>query len=222
VRRLGQRIRSDFVAGLLLVLPITACVWLVWTVLSWSGGLLDAPVKDFASNFVGRWFKPVIVPASKIASLLILLLGLAILGALARNWLGRRLVTLGEKMIVRVPLVGKVYIAVREISEALLGRKASYFNKAVVLEYPRQGIYTIGLVSSESAEGEVQDLTSEEVVNVFVPTTPNPTSGYLLFVPRNQLTYLDMTVEEALKLLISGGILMPSGRKIIPNLGGKR
>lgn len=219
MKRLVHRLRSDFLAGLLIVLPLAASVWLVWTVLSWAGGFLDEPVRAFTERYAGRWFRPLIIPGAKLVSLLILLAGIAILGALARNWLGRRLVGFGERLIVRVPLVGKVYTAVRQIAEALLGRKASYFSKVVVLEYPRKGLYTIGLVSA-TAEGEVQERTRGEVVNVFVPTTPNPTSGYLLLVPKEELTYLDMTVEEALKLIISGGILMPQGRRIVPAAGG--
>ena len=221
MRLIGQRVRSDFVAGLLLVLPVAACIWLAWTVLSWTGGLLAGPVEELTSRFAGRWFKPLFVPASKVVSLLVVLSGIVILGALARNWLGRRLVVFGEGLILRVPLVGKIYTAVRQMSEALLGRKASYFNKVVVLEWPRKGIYMIGLVSS-AVGGELQERTGEELVSVFVPTTPNPTSGFLLLVPEDQLTYLDMTVENALKLIISGGILMPPGRVIIPKAGGER
>ena len=121
---------------------------------------------------------------------------------------GRRLVAIGEAIIKHVPLLNKTYGFMKEISQTLLAGKQTMFQRVVLVEFPRPGIYSIGFVTSET-RGEAQEKTKETVINVFVPTTPNPTSGFLILVPREQLIELDMTVAEGMKMVISGGAVVP-------------
>ena len=131
-------------------------------------------------------------------------------GALFANVAGRFLVRFGEGLVARVPVVRTVYGVLKQIFDAVLAQSANAFREVVLIEYPRRGIWVIGFVTSPT-RGEVQRVTADEMVNVFLPTTPNPTSGFLLFVPRKDCIPLDMTVEEGVKLVISGGIVSPAG-----------
>ena len=117
--------------------------------------------------------------------------------------------------MTRIPLINRIYIAIREISEAILSEKREVFKKAVLIEYPRKGLFTMAFFTQDT-RGPIQDTLKEDVVSVFVPTTPNPTSGYLLFVPKTQVTDLDMSVEDAMKMVISGGSVNLRNRPGLP------
>ena len=130
-------------------------------------------------------------------------------GLFAANYVGKKLIGFGERIVVRIPLVRSIYLTVKQIVDAFMhGGKNMAFKRVVLIEYPRKGIYSIGFITAES-NGEVQAKTKENVMSVFLPTTPNPTSGYLLFVPREDVVVLDMSVEDGLKLVVSGGIIAP-------------
>ena len=137
-------------------------------------------------------------------------------GMLTRNLIGKKLIEFGDRIMARIPIFNRIYTAVQQISQAFLTKKGTVFRKAVLVEYPRKGVYAIGFLTSES-RGEVQERTETEMCNVFLPTTPNPTSGFLLLIPKNEITPLDMTIEEALKLVISGGTVVPD--KALNNQG---
>ena len=115
---------------------------------------------------------------------------------------------MGERFLSRMPVVRSVYGTLKQIFETVLNQSSRSFREVVLVEYPRRGIGAIGFVTGPT-QGEVQERTDEDLVNIFLPTTPNPTSGFLLFVPRKDLIHLDMTVEEGIKLVISGGIVTP-------------
>ena len=131
-----------------------------------------------------------------------------IIGALATGFFARSLVRLGESLVNRLPVVRSVYGATKQIMETVMASQSDAFREVVLIEYPRRGIWAIGFVTG-TTRGEVQNLSSETLINVFVPTTPNPTSGFLLFFPRRDLISLDMGVEEAVKMVVSGGIVTP-------------
>ena len=126
--------------------------------------------------------------------------------------MGRWGVRTGERILNRMPVVRSVYSAIKQIFETILAQQSNAFREAVLIEYPRRGIWAIGFITG-TTKGEVQNLTEEETVNIFLPTTPNPTSGFLLFVPREEVVPLDMSVEEAVKMVISGGIVTPPDRR---------
>jgi uncharacterized membrane protein len=111
-----------------------------------------------------------------------------------------------------MPVIRSVYSAIKQVFETILAQQSNAFREAVLIEYPRRGIWAIGFITG-TTKGEVQNLTLEETVNIFLPTTPNPTSGFLLFVPREEVVPLDMSVEEAVKMVISGGIVTPPDRR---------
>ena len=140
--------------------------------------------------------------------LLITLAFLTLVGFLAAGLAGRTLVQIGERLLSRMPIVRSVYGTLKQIFETVLAQSSRSFREVVLIEYPRRGIGAIGFVTGPT-QGEIQVRSEEELVNVFLPTTPNPTSGFLLFVPRRDLVHLDMTIEEGIKLVISGGIVAP-------------
>jgi uncharacterized membrane protein len=140
--------------------------------------------------------------------LVIALAFFVIVGWFATNFLGRFVIRVYEYVLDRMPVIRNIYGAIKQIFETIAASQSSAFREAVMLEYPRKGVYSIGFVTGRT-EGEVQGHTKAETINVFVPTTPNPTSGYLLFVPKKELIYLDMSVEEAVKLVVSAGIITP-------------
>ena len=139
---------------------------------------------------------------------IVLLVVITLIGALTAGIVGRMVVNLGERILARMPVVRNVYSAVKQILETVLADHSAAFREAVLVEYPRRGIWAIAFITGRT-EGEVQNVTEEECINIFLPTTPNPTSGYLLFVPKKDLVALSMTVEEAIKMVISGGIITP-------------
>ncbi|MFP6761588.1 MAG: DUF502 domain-containing protein, partial [Rhodospirillales bacterium] len=173
-------------------------------------------------NFIDEWVTPLVptkynpetyLPFSLPGlGLLILFISLTLVGALTAGLMGRWVVRTGERILNRMPVVRSVYSAIKQIFETILAQQSNAFREAVLIEYPRRGIWAIGFITG-TTKGEVQNLTLEETVNIFLPTTPNPTSGFLLFVPREEVVPLDMSVEEAVKMVISGGIVTPPDRR---------
>ncbi|UCD57104.1 MAG: DUF502 domain-containing protein, partial [Candidatus Hydrogenedentota bacterium] len=195
IRRLLVHIRRYLIAGILVMLPVVVTIWVLWNVFAFIDGVPKRiPGQPFAN-----------IPGVGV----VMFFGVIILvGIFATNIIGKRLISFGERIMARIPLANRIYSAVQQISTAFIGTKRSIFSKAVLVEYPRKGIYSLGFVTSE-AEGEVQHRTAQRLACVFMPTTPNPTSGLLIFVPREELIYLDMTTEDGLKLVISGGVVTP-------------
>ncbi len=140
-----------------------------------------------------------------IATILIVFLA----GLLTTNIFGRKLVKLGELILEKIPIVRSVYTSVKQVIDTIAHTDKKAFRQVVMLEYPRKGLYSIGFITCDT-KGEIQDATEEEMINVFVPTTPNPTSGYLIFIPKKDIIPLSMTVEDGIKLVISGGIVTPN------------
>jgi uncharacterized membrane protein len=145
---------------------------------------------------------------TKFAIFFILIGLLIIIGFAARIIMLRNIFGFGERLLCKVPMVSTVYKSLKEMSLAFLSNQNSVFKKVVLLQYPKNGVYAIGFITSE-AQGEIQAKTKETVVNVFVPTAPNPTSGMLVLVPREDIIMLDMSVAEGMKMIISGGAVTP-------------
>lgn len=189
-RGLVARLRGYFLAGLLLAAPLAVTIGVaIWFV-------------DFIDSRV--------LPGTRIPGfgLVVVISGLTLIGWLASGFLGRLVHSVGDRIVSRIPVLRSVYAATKQIFETVLAQKSNAFREVALFEYPRKGIWSIGFLTGTTA-GEVQHRTQEQTVNVFLPTTPNPTSGYLLFVPRKDLIILDMTVEEGIKMVVSGGIVTP-------------
>ena len=144
--------------------------------------------------------------------IIITLILIFIIGLVTKSYLGRKAVTLGEWIVDKIPFVSGIYKGVKQLVDAIFSGKHKSFRKAVLIEYPRKGLYSIAFVTGDS-QGEVQEKTAEKHINLFVPTTPNPTSGFYIMIPENDVIALDMSVEEAFTLIISGGIISPNNSK---------
>jgi uncharacterized membrane protein len=199
-----KKIRTYFITGLLVLTPLVLTIFIIWKLFIGIDGLLQG----FISNMLER----VGVPATKYGlGFISVILLILLTGLIARNYFGRKVIKLGENVLSKIPLISRIYMAIQQISNAFLSEKREVFKKAVLIEYPRKGIYSIGFFTQDT-RGEVQERLNRDVVSVFLPTTPNPTSGFLLFVPKSDVTELDMSIEEALKLVISGGAIVPSSK----------
>jgi uncharacterized membrane protein len=185
-----KRIRKYFISGLIVVVPISLTVYILWAIIKFTDRL-------YPSSFL-----PFYVPGFGIV---ITFVTIFLVGLITTNILGKRLLSLGEYIISRVPLVKEIYHSIKQIAEALFSQKEKNFRRVVLIEYPRNGIYTIVFVTGV-AQQSFQDKTGKRLLNVFVPTTPNPTSGFFLMVSEEDVTELDITPEEAFKLIISGGM----------------
>jgi uncharacterized membrane protein len=201
---LGARLRTYFFAGVLITAPISLTIYLAWLFIT------------FVDERVFSLFPPEYNPETYLRfsipgiGLLLALAGLTLIGALTAGMLGRAVNSLFEGVLNRLPVIRSLYGAIKQIMETVLANKSSAFRECVLIEYPRRGIWTLGFITGKT-RGEVQEKTAEEVINVFVPTTPNPTSGFLLFVPEKDIIRLRMPVEDGLKLVVSGGIVTPAG-----------
>jgi uncharacterized membrane protein len=197
------RLRAYFLTGVIVTAPIGITALLVWQFISYLdsqvGSLLPAPYNP-------ETYLPFGVPG---LGLVIVLVFLTLVGFLAAGLAGRTLVRIGENLLSRMPVVRSVYATLKQIFETVLAQSSRSFREVVLVEYPRRGIGAIGFVTG-STEDETPSPSGDELVKVFLPTTPNPTSGFLLFVPRKDLVHLDMSIEEGIKLVISGGIVGPS------------
>jgi len=195
---LWKSFRNSFFAGLVVVVPAAASVLIVLGLFTWITNFMLP--ESLRTQFL--------TPLYRIGALIVFVVLTTLVGWVTRLVVGKRMVALGEDMIRRVPLLNKTYGFMKEISQTMLAGKRTMFQRVVLVQFPRPGIYSIGFVTSET-EGEAQAKTKETVINVFVPTTPNPTSGFLVLVPRPQLIDLDMTVAEGMKMVISGGAVVP-------------
>lgn len=193
-----KNLRNSFFAGLLVVVPVAASVLILLGVFTW---VTDFMLPDFLH-------KQMLTPLYRIIALVLFVAVTIGVGRVTRLVMGKRIVSATESLITHVPLLNKTYGFMKEISQTLLSGKKTMFQRVVVVEFPRAGMYTIGFVTSE-AGGEVQEKTREALISVFVPATPNPTSGILLFIPRGELVDLEMSVAEGMKMIISCGSVVP-------------
>jgi len=202
---LGARFRRYFLTGILVTAPISITIYLTYIFLSF----VDSKVVHLLP---AEWYEA-IYPKTTIPGLglVVVIAAFIFIGWFATNFLGRLFIGLSEYIVERMPVIRTLYGAIKQIFETIMASQSSAFREVVMLEYPRKGVWSIGFVTGVT-QGEVQDHTAQETVNVFVPTTPNPTSGYLLFVPKKELKYLEMSVEEGVKLVVSAGIISPPER----------
>jgi uncharacterized membrane protein len=199
---LTTRLRAYFLTGIIVTAPIGITMFLVWEFISF----LDTRVVALLPTpYNPETYLPFSVPG---LGLLIMLAFLTFVGMLAAGLAGRTLVRMGEHLLSRMPVIRSVYGTLKQIFETVLAQSSRSFREVVLVEYPRRGVGAIGFVTGPT-RGEIQDMSDEELMNVFLPTTPNPTSGFLLFVPKKDLIHLDMSIEEGIKMVISGGIVVP-------------
>ena len=208
-RRFFGRLRNAFLTGLIVAAPLGITFWILFGVIELIDGAV-VPLLPPAYNpqaYIDRHLGvEAHIPG---IGLVIVLVGLTFIGFMTANFVGRMVVRTGENILGRMPVVRSIYGALKQIFQTVLESSSRSFREVVLVEYPRRGIWAIGFITSIT-EGEVQATIADDVVNVFLPTTPNPTSGFLLFVPRAHLVTLDMTVEEGIKMVVSAGIVTPA------------
>ncbi len=200
-----KKIRANFLTGTLVVIPLVLTFWILYFIIDKLNFLFLEPVMNLLKNWVPA---PSIEIFTKVAIFLLLLACLTLIGFATRIIILRNIFGFGERILYRMPMISTVYRTIKEISFAFLVQKKTIFQRVVLVEYPRKGLYQLGFVISET-EGEVQKKTKETVLNVLVPTTPIPTSGMLVLVPVEQTIPLSMSVAEGMKMVISGGAIVP-------------
>jgi len=199
-----EHLRGYFIAGILVTGPTALTLYLTWTFVT------------FIDNSVGHLLPDSLNPQTYLhipgIGLIIAVVGLTLIGAATAGVLGRIFLRASERILARMPVVRGIYSAVKQIFETVLAKQSSTFREVVLVEYPRRDLWTVAFVTARP-EGEIKDLAPPDSLGIYVPTTPNPTSGFLLFVPRKDVISLAMTVEEGIKLVISGGIVTPPDRR---------
>ena len=196
--------RKNFLTGLLTLLPLVITI----VIITWLFKKIDSAVIGQVVNlFPKGWIES--VPAKivwKLLSLSIVIVAITFMGIITRNVLVKKILELTEKIVVKVPFVNKIYSTIKEIRDTFVGKKKE-FNRVVLFEYPRKGIYTIGFVVNPMAPSEVREHVNQSVLSIFLPTAPNPTSGLLIFVPERDTIPLKIGMQETMKLIISGGAI---------------
>ncbi len=196
------KLRRYLATGLLVWIPLGVTLFLLRVLINLMDGLIPTPLRP--ENLFG--FR---IPGLGVILTFALLL---VTGFFAANLLGKKLIAVWEALLARIPLVSWVYSGVKKVAETLLSPRSESFRKVLLMEYPRKGIWSLCFQTSSDL-GEVQAHTGQEVVCVFVPTTPNPTSGYIVLVPKADVIALEMTVDEALRMIISLGVVVPEWRR---------
>jgi uncharacterized membrane protein len=193
------RLRAYFFAGILVTAPVSITFYIAWQFI----------------RFMDDQVSPLIPPAFNPKNwgipgfgLVLVVVSLTLIGALTAGFAGRMLVRVYDAVLERMPVLRGIYSAVKQVFETMLAQKASAFREVALIEYPRKGIWTLAFITGTTS-GDVRARFDEEMVNVFVPTTPNPTSGFLLFLPRRDVHVLDMSVEDGIKMVVSTGIITP-------------
>ncbi|PCI32162.1 MAG: hypothetical protein COB54_07810 [Alphaproteobacteria bacterium] len=202
-KTLFQRMKTYFITGLVVASPVGITIYLALAFID----LIDRNVKPLIPDaYNPETYLPFPLPG---LGLVFLFLMLTVLGFFAANFLGKYLIRVGERLLNRMPVIRSVYNTLKQIFETVISENKGSFQEVVLIEYPRKDLWAIAFISGENT-GEIQEKLSHDVVNVFLPTTPNPTSGFLLFVPRKDIIRLDMSPDEGAKYVISAGLVDPS------------
>jgi uncharacterized membrane protein len=207
---LTRHVRANFVAGILVTAPVAITLYAVWAVVSWFDQEVVPLIPDRYSPVTYVDFP---LPG---LGLLIAVVALYLIGAMTAGLFGRYIMGIGERLLARVPVVRGIYGATKQIAETVLAKQSNAFREVALIEYPRKGAWTMGFITGKPTP-QIVESTAEDVVSVFVPTTPVPSAGFLLFVPRREIVVLDMTVEEGLKMVVSLGIVAPPERRVTPS-----
>ncbi|MEP1767433.1 MAG: DUF502 domain-containing protein [Sulfitobacter sp.] len=218
-RGLIGRARGNFLTGLVVIAPVGLTIWLIWSVVGWIDGFVlplvpanyhpDRLIQDYLG------LDPTVQINIRGIGVVIFLLFTMLVGWIAKGLIGRSFIRFAESLVERTPVVRSIYSGIKQISETIFAQNERSFEKACLIEYPRKGIWAIGFISTD-AKGEIaaRTDTSGAMMSVFLPTTPNPTSGFLLFLPARDVIELDMSVEDSAKLVISAGLVYPNAKAL--------
>ena len=206
-------LRNSFLTGVVVIAPVGLTVWLIWSVIGWVDGVVLPFVPSLyqPENILNTFLGLDIQLQLRGLGVVFFLIFTTFVGWLAKGLLGRSLIRSAERFVNRMPVVRSIYSGVKQIAETVFSQADRSFEKACIVQYPRKGIWAVGFIST-SAKGEIRARVNDaqNLLSVFVPTTPNPTSGFLLFFPAEDVIELDMSIEDAAKLVISAGLVYPN------------
>jgi len=204
INQLKQDLKNDLIAGLLVVIPLATTIWLTITIASWVINFLTKIPKQL-NPFDG--LQPIVVNIlNLVVGLAVPLLSILLIGLMARNIAGRWLLDVGERVLQAIPFAGQVYKTLKQLLSTLLEDSNSKFRRVILVEYPRRGMWAIAFVTGSMSQ-DIQAHMPSPMLSVFIPSTPNPTTGWYAIVPENEVINLSMPIEDAFKVVISGGIV---------------
>ena len=210
-------LRNSFLTGIVVIAPVGLTVWLIWTVIGWVDGFVlpFVPNSYQPENLIKQIFGEESQMNIRGLGVIFFLVFTTFIGWIAKGVIGRFFIRNAETLVHRMPVVRSIYSGVKQIAETVFAQSDRSFEKACLVEYPRKGIWAVGCISTV-AKGEVQSKAAKDsqLLSVFVPTTPNPTSGFLLFFPKEDVIQLDMSIEDAAKLVISAGLVYPDSKLV--------
>ena len=213
-------LRNSFLTGIVVIAPVGLTVWLIWTVIGWVDGFVlpFVPNSYQPENIIKQIFGDESQMNIRGLGVIFFLVFTTFVGWIAKGVIGRFFIRNAETLVHRMPVVRSIYSGVKQIAETVFAQSERSFEKACLIQYPRKGIWAVGFISTV-AKGEDQSKASKDskLLSVFVPTTPNPTSGFLLFFPEEDVIQLDMSIEDAAKLVISAGLVYPDNKSISSN-----
>jgi uncharacterized membrane protein len=214
LQRLKQDLKNDLIAGLLVIIPLATTIWLTITIAIWVINFLTQIPKQL-NPF--NDLHPILQNLLNLAvGFTVPLLAILLIGLMARNIAGRWLLDVGEQLLQAIPLAGSVYKTLKQLLETLLRDSSGKFRRVILVEYPRKGVWAIAFVTGVLSP-QIQPHFSETMLSVFIPTTPNPTTGWYAIVPEDEVLTLAMSVEDAFKVVISGGIVSPGASSLVPS-----
>jgi uncharacterized membrane protein len=209
-----EHLRGYFIAGILVTGPTALTLYLTWAFVSF----IDHSVGSILpKEYNPQTYLPFYIPG---IGLIVAVVGLTLIGAATAGVIGRVLLRSSERIMARMPVIRGIYSAVKQIFETVLAKQSKSFREVVLLEWPRRGAWTVGFVTA-NVEGEIKDIAGDDAIAIYVPTTPNPTSGYMAFLPRRDVITLKMSVEDAIKYVISTGIVAPADARKLAEKHGK-
>lgn len=207
IKRLKQDLKNDLIAGLLVVIPLATTIWLTITIASWVINFLTQIPKQL-NPFDG--LHPILVNLlNLLVGLAVPLLSILLIGLMARNIAGKWLLDFGERILQAIPLAGQVYKTLKQLLETILKDSNGKFRRVILLEYPRRGIWAIAFVTGVIST-DIQAQMNQPMLSVFVPNTPNPSTGWYAVVPEDEVINLSLSIEDAFKIVVSGGIVIPN------------
>lgn len=201
-----SNLKTIFLAGLAVIIPVGITLYILFFLIDVMDSLLNVIPHSYQPDTLLQFHLPGL-------GIIVTVFLVLVCGLIVRSYIGKALVRLGENFVEKIPVVRSIYQAVKQVAHSMLMDKSRSFKKAVLIEFPRRGLYSVGFITG-SPDGEIKEkIGGDNYISVFVPTTPNPTSGFFMVVPMDELIFLDMSVEEAFTLIISAGIVIPSDRR---------
>ena len=207
IQRIKQDLKNDLIAGLLVVIPLATTIWLTITIASWVINFLTRIPKQI--NPYDNLHPILVNLLNLLVGLTVPLMCILLIGLMARNIAGRWLLDFGERLLQAIPLAGSVYKTLKQLLETLLKDSNGKFRRVILVEYPRQGMWALAFVTG-AMSSDIQAQMTRPMLSIFIPTTPNPTTGWYAIVPEDDVINLSMSIEDAFKVIISGGIVSPT------------